>query len=82
MSQLCYNRLMPKKVKQKEAGASERVGLDEAKELLKIDRATIYRRINKGLITPIPKAPGALIRHRLEFDRAELNRYLESLKSE
>lgn len=53
------------------------LSLEETLEALGgIGRSTLYRRIDKGQITPRPKPPGSLIHTRLEFDRSEIDRYL------
>jgi hypothetical protein len=44
---------------------------------LKITERSLFRKIKAGKINPHPKAPGAEIRHRLVFDRAEVERYIK-----
>lgn len=46
----------------------------EACEKLRISRQTLYRRIEEGAITPLPKAPGAKINYPLRFKAEDIER--------
>lgn len=46
----------------------------EACEKLRISRVTLYRRIEEGALTPLPKAPGAKINYPMRFKSEDIER--------
>ena len=51
------------------------MSLKQACEILGISRMTLLRRVNDGKITPLPKPATLMRRHRLEFSKAEIERF-------
>lgn len=61
--------------------AKETMDVKQVCEFLGISRATLMRRVDDGVLTPLPK-PAILKRHRkLEFQRSDIERLLNGAQS-
>ncbi len=60
----------------KNAKENQQLTAQEVCDLLGISIPTLHRRVRDQAINPLPKAVGLKRRHRLQFTRAEIERYL------
>jgi len=58
------------------------MSVDEVCQYLGVSRGTLYRRINAGLIKPLPKQNPMLLREDLRFDRSAVEAFKASVTGE
>ena len=58
----------------------EVLDIEEAKAILGLSRTTIYKRINDGVLHPVPMPPAARKRPRLLFRRADVERLAQPIQ--